>query len=328
MSAFKKLNKQDVFVTTYSAKKSWSVTGSLFESYNILSIPAYSGSGQLYVGSQEKNVNPTGSFYNLNYKSLEQLYYRSFYDENRTQSGSIFYSSSYDHYLESSLTSGSRYLGVSASIFSLPREIVGTHIEPGSILAFPPVTTTSSLYIVDGYVQQDELNSENLYFQNLSIPYLNSTGEIRDNGEGVLYVVTPSGSVDIGNVIYSHGMLILTNRVVAAFYNSGQTPTLSWKSNQPIYTYNYHCKIKDAEFNMTQHPSIMSGSSVYTENSSSYFRPSGNVKSFATGSDFQPYFTTVGLYNDTNELIAVAKLGKAIPKSTNSDMTVVVKLDI
>lgn len=327
MSAFKKLNKQDVFVTAYSAKKSWAVTGSLLEAYNILSIPAYSGSGPQYVGSQEKNVNPTGSFYNLNYKSLEQLYYRSFYDENRTQSGSIFHSSSYDHYLESSLTSGSRYLGVSASIFSLPREIVGTHIEPGSILAIPPTTTTSSLYVVDGYVQ-DEITSENLYFENLSIPYYNTTGEIRDNGEGVLYITTVSGSYNVGNVIYSHGVLVITDGIVANFYNSGQAPTLRWKSNQPIYTYNYHCKIKDAEFNMTQHPSIMSGSSVYTENSSSYFRPSGNVKSFATGSDFQPYFTTVGLYNDANELIAVAKLGKAIPKSTNSDMTVVVKLDI
>lgn len=327
MSAFKKLNKQDVSVTGYSAKKSWAVTGSLLESYNILSIPAYSSSEPNYIGEQSKDVNPTGSFYNLNYRSIEQLYYRSFFDESRTESGSLFFSSSYDHYLESSFSSGSRALGVSASIFSLPRDIVGTHIEPKSVIIVPPVVPTSSLYIVDGYVQ-DAISSEDLYFVNLSIPYYNSTGEILDDGNGVLYINTPSGSITVGNVIYSHGMLIVTDPIISNFYNTGVDPTINWKSNQPIYTYNYHCKVKSSEFNISQNPTLMSGSSTYTENSSSYFRPSGNLKSFATSSYFQPYFTTVGLYNDANELIAVAKLGKAIPKSTNSEMTVVVKLDI
>ncbi len=303
MSAFKKLNKQDVSVTGYSAKKSWAVTGSLLESYNILSIPAYSSSEPNYIGEQSKDVNPTGSFYNLNYRSIEQLYYRSFFDESRTESGSLFFSSSYDHYLESSFSSGSRALGVSASIFSLPRDIVGTHIEPKSVTIVPPVVSTSSLYY-------------------------NSTGEILDDGNGVLYINTPSGSIKVGNVIYSHGMLIVTDPIISNFYNTGIDPTINWKSNQPIYTYNYHCKVKSSEFNISQNPTLMSGSSTYTENSSSYFRPSGNLKSFATSSYFQPYFTTVGLYNDANELIAVAKLGKAIPKSTNSEMTVVVKLDI
>lgn len=47
-----------------------------------------------------------------------------------------------------------------------------------------------------------------------------------------------------------------------------------------------------------------------------------------TGSAFEPYITTVGLYNDANELLAVAKLGQPIPKSNKTDMTVVVKIDI
>ena len=53
-----------------------------------------------------------------------------------------------------------------------------------------------------------------------------------------------------------------------------------------------------------------------------------DVETNLTGSEFRPYITTVGLYNEANELIAVAKTNRPIPKSQNVDMTFVVKLDI
>ena len=37
--------------------------------------------------------------------------------------------------------------------------------------------------------------------------------------------------------------------------------------------------------------------------------------------------TTVGLYNDTNELLAVAKLSKPLPKDFTKEALVRVKLD-
>jgi len=51
------------------------------------------------------------------------------------------------------------------------------------------------------------------------------------------------------------------------------------------------------------------------------------VKDFATGSAFQPYVTTIGLYNDNNELLMVAKLGKPIALSSDTDMTFIVRYD-
>ena len=51
------------------------------------------------------------------------------------------------------------------------------------------------------------------------------------------------------------------------------------------------------------------------------------VRDFATGSDFYTYATTIGLYNDENELLAVAKFGKPIMMSPDTDMTFVVKYD-
>ena len=35
MSAFKKLNKQDVYVSSYTARKSWEASGSLLDTYGV-----------------------------------------------------------------------------------------------------------------------------------------------------------------------------------------------------------------------------------------------------------------------------------------------------
>jgi hypothetical protein len=119
----------------------------------------------------------------------------------------------------------------------------------------------------------------------------------------------------LGQAIYTHGQLVITDTNVAPYYNTYLRPVLKWKSNQPIYTYNVHCKIKDSELNHSLNPSAISGSD-------------GLKAPNITGSAFEPYITTVGLYNDANELLAVAKLGQPIPKSSKTDMTVVVKIDI
>jgi len=90
---------------------------------------------------------------------------------------------------------------------------------------------------------------------------------------------------------------------------------LKWKSNLPIYTHNYHCKLKSHEFN-------------YSLNKTAFENTDGKLLNLLSGSSFAPYFTTVGLYNDANELIAVGKLGRPTPKSTETDMSVLVKLDM
>jgi hypothetical protein len=109
---------------------------------------------------------------------------------------------------------------------------------------------------------------------------------------------------------------------------------LRWESSQPIFTHNYHCKVRDFEYNYTYNPSALSSSlgTTYDNNANLYSTSSkvikGELNNNITGSEFTPYFTSVGLYNDANELIAVAKTSRPIPKSTNTDMTIIVKIDI
>ena len=73
--------------------------------------------------------------------------------------------------------------------------------------------------------------------------------------------------------------------------------------------------MKENEFTHTFNPSAIDG-----EN--------GDVADNVAGEEFSPYITTVGLYNDANELIAVAKTGQPIPIPKDSDMTIVAKIDL
>ena len=62
--------------------------------------------------------------------------------------------------------------------------------------------------------------------------------------------------------------------------------------------HNINVRQGESEFTLTQNPSIISSSR------------NGAVYKFATSSYFEPYITTVGLYDNNRELLAVGKLGK------------------
>ena len=126
------------------------------------------------------------------------------------------------------------------------------------------------------------------------------------------------------------------NRV---FYTHIQN--ITFKNNHTIYENFTKCTIKDYEYNASYNPTLLSGSQgLLTQYSSSnnsdivYVTPSDNygiLKDFTTGSisgsEFSPYVTTVGLYNDAQDLLATAKMASPIPISANTDMTFLVKWD-
>ena len=128
--------------------------------------------------------------------------------------------------------------------------------------------------------------------------------------------------------IYHHSSTTRSARTVCS------ARTVHFKSSQPIFTHNYHCKVRESEYGFTYNPSALSSSlkTVYDNNDAVYIEDSnvstGELSNNITGSEFQPYITTVGLYNDANQLIAVGKLNRPVPKSANTEMTIIVKIDI
>jgi len=91
--------------------------------------------------------------------------------------------------------------------------------------------------------------------------------------------------------------------------------SISFKSEYIIYEQEVRCKVGENDFNFSTNPTVTSDNS-------------GSIAPFATGSAFAPYVTTVGLYNENSELLAVAKLSQAISLSSVTDTTFVVKYDL
>ena len=72
-------------------------------------------------------------------------------------------------------------------------------------------------------------------------------------------------------------------------------------------------------------PSLLSSSI----NKQGKIRGSGSAfyADYVTGSDFTPFVTTVGLYNDEKELMAVGKLAQPLALSQHVDTTILINLD-
>ena len=81
-----------------------------------------------------------------------------------------------------------------------------------------------------------------------------------------------------------------------------------------MHSTHYFVRVKNNEFNISNNPTFTSGSTGTFANSS-FFR------------DPKSYVTTIGLYNDNNELLAVAKLSKPLLKTFSREALVRVKLE-
>ena len=89
---------------------------------------------------------------------------------------------------------------------------------------------------------------------------------------------------------------------------------LLFKNRYTIYENEIVCTVDANELNMSQNPTITTDSS-------------GSLRDFATGSYFKPYATTIGLYNDNNELLLVGKFAQPIQMSDVTDTTFVIRYD-
>lgn len=133
----------------------------------------------------------------------------------------------------------------------------------------------------------------------------------------------------IGNVFYKRGIAVVSDmrpKYKYVFmgdgggYNFNTDNGFSGHVNGVVTVHEHEvvCKIRESEFNFTMNPSIKA----------THDRDDDRLQSFVTGSEFTPYVTTVGLYNDRYELLAVAKLASAIPKRNDVDLNIIIRWDM
>ena len=297
MSAYKQFLASDVIVTPFEVNKGFSFKQS--EWGTEVQIDRFLGTS----GSFEFNQDTTGTlstqYQVLVYNSIKELYYSNFLTQSYgdiVSTASLFPGENvegdvlvgptnstgrYFNYLQSTLTA-SRYFptgsGAEIGVISVSAKLFGNYIQPNS---FNYTFTSGSVHT------------------------------ITDDGEGNLV----SASVNVGNIIYPHGMAIITDAALASGSIDATNVTCSFSSSLTIYETQYKCTIRENEFNFSLNPSLISGST------------DGTVYGYVTSSYFSPFVTTVGLYDEFQNLLAVGKLAQPLPTSATTDTTILINLD-
>ena len=108
------------------------------------------------------------------------------------------------------------------------------------------------------------------------------------------------------------------NNINTAFYNVIATAVssssgFSLQSAENVSAHYFFTRVKNQDFNYTTNPSIIDAN--------------GNLIYSTLINNPQTFITTVGLYNNQNELLAVAKLSRPLVKDFTKEALIKVKLD-
>lgn len=301
MGVFKQFLFSDVIVTPFTVNKGFSFSGAAAMTASTVSIDRFLGrnTSSLFISSSDLTTGQVSTQYQrCIYNSIKELYYSNYLSGSygspiNTASlvpgadsdgarfvGSPSYNPFFENYEQSTIAYGRYFPTASNSligVISIPVGLFGNNIQPKSFY------------------------------------YSSSLGIYTDDGDGNL----KSGSNVVGNIFYSHGIVTLTsasNPVINNFVSSSNV-ICSFTSSFDIYETQYKCTVRANEFNFSQNPSLISGST------------DGTLYGFATSASFNPYVTTVGLYNDFYELLAVAKLATPLPLSDITDTNIIINLD-
>jgi hypothetical protein len=136
-------------------------------------------------------------------------------------------------------------------------------------------------------------------------------GYLADRTEGGSFMQTNH----VGNVFARQGIAVISTPDYR-FHNILNAPyTASYKSTVTTYELGVVANADAGDFNMSMNLTLTDDSDV-------------TYKNFVTGSAFAPYITTIGLYDDAGQLLAIGKLAQPIRKRSDVDMNFLVRLDL
>ena len=241
-----------------------------------------------------------------------------------------------------------RQLGSSATVISLPQKFYGENIKPFSVLLTDNSTDSTLLLRDDG--------RGNLYDVAYSSSYASRSPIGAGSGSLVGNVFYADGFVIITETSEPY------NTVGTLEGSDGFT--IEFQSTKTIYEREYVCQTEENEFQFTNNKSARVGRSGSVEISyntiqriqSAITNPTASVTAYpqveyatlgystssydtngynigrefipaTTHSEFSTYVTSVGLYNDYDELVAIAKPARPIRNEKDLALTFVVRFD-
>ena len=357
MSFKKNLEPTDVSLTSFEVYKSFSFTERDSGS-GVFAVPLTKGTDStLFDFSTQTGTSKTISgsiFYKVpNYHMINNLYYkdirqmRGHIDLIRgvpTGSDAVVKYTS-ENFLSNTSESlrrpFTRNIHSTATAISLPQKFYGERLKPNSIKLVDNSTTGTFTIIDDG--------RGNLYDVAFSSSYAKRVPTAQN-----------SGSV-VGNVFYDDGLLVITD--TGSYSTVGTLEgsdgfTIDFKSTQTIYEREYVCIVGENEFQFTNNKSARVGRSgsvnidtfprqefLYRTDTlddqfqyesigfstgsfdTNGYRMGTEFIGATTHSDFAPYVTAIGLYNDDNDLLTANFPAMPIKNEKELALTFVVRFD-
>jgi len=339
MGAYKQFTTKDVTITPFDVSKRFYYSGNAITASDV-GIEVYAGQNPAPTISPTLPESiPTGfvSIQNTRgvYNNIKQLYYSNYQTSSigdniplpifipgATPSEDRYVGQviapRFENYLQSTLTQ-SRYFptGIGSdgdiSVVSIPAKLFGENIVPSTF----ELTYTSSGDL--GFHIVDDGDG------NLIINSVTGSSGYGAGAYGTMLYGDEGGTVGqiVGQIFYSHGIAVFTTSSLSslgvemsASLSNLANLEIGFSSSLRIYEQQYKCVINENEFGYSLNPSLLSGSLDDT-----YY-------DFATGSLFTPYVTTVGLYNESNELLLVGKLSFPLQLSQYTDTTIIINFDV
>ena len=213
-----------------------------------------------------------------------------------------------------------RVLENEIAVFSIPQSYYGEGIKPGTVVFTNNANVPSTTFTDDGY------------------------SNLIDSGSNVA-----------GNIFYDRGLIVLTRDITSGSYVGNLTNfTLNFRSTKTIFENEVFIPVLESEFNYSQNPSAVyeDGGRLYTH----YMQRPGSTKigdlvtsSFydagikwvksafnqyeasssldQTGSFLAPMITTIALYDNELNMVAVAKLPQPIKSLPDYPVNFIIRFD-
>ena len=343
---FKNLDPQDKSVRPFKAFKNFTSTNNDSGS-GVFAVSAISSSFRNYVSSSDTNtqVGTTDYFALPTWNIINTMLYKNFNTTTPFHRLSI-----------QDFSKQTRELHTTAQVISVGKDLYGEEIKPGSV----------NLSATVGGVTYDIRDDEhgNLYDNAFSSSFAAYKSSSFSRAQGVSTTAATLGSgSEVGNVFYEQGLLVVSDTgSYKDIGKQGNPFTLKHKATHTIHEHEYVLHSKRNEFNRSSNVSVTTdrtGFIRYAQTASvdvggindrtwtyRLFPPGDSPSlsgtgSFATShtgkptaisgvqhSSWKPYVTQIGLYDEFDDLLAVAKLAQPIKLSDEIDTTFVVRFDV
>ena len=162
--------------------------------------------------------------------------------------------------------------------------------------------------IVSGSLINGIYSSSSPVYYGLAYPDL---GILALNAD-VLDVSASFNTVTGSNIAGDNAFKLFT--AISGAMSAGSTYAAQGRSAESVSSTHYFVRVKNAEYNFSNNPTFVTGSV-------------GEIAQATFIGDPKVYITTVGMYNDRQELLAVGKLSQPIKKTFSNEVLIKVKLD-